>query len=106
MADPVTAATFDIVRHAPDALLDVWAPWCAPCRALTPVLERVAAEAGLPLYALNADTDGALAQALGVRSLPTVLRFQHGRLVAAAVGAQPAERLRMALGLRSAPPHP
>ena len=80
--DPVTDAQWDsLVSRAPGVVLvDVWAAWCTPCRALTPVLETLAQRhAGtVRVLALDADANPATVTALGVRALPTVLLFAGG----------------------------
>ena len=77
-------------------VVDFWAPWCAPCRALTPVLEKVAAEyAGrVKLAKVNSDENQELATALTVRSIPHVIAFKDGRPVAQFMGAQPEGEVR------------
>jgi thioredoxin 1 len=80
--DPVTDAQWEalVTRAAGVVLVDVWAAWCTPCRALTPVLEALAQRhAGtVRVLALDADANPATVAALGVRALPTVLRFSGG----------------------------
>jgi putative thioredoxin len=81
-------------------LLDIWAPWCGPCKALTPVLEKleVAYAGRFKLAKLNADEQpeisGQLSQMFGVRSIPFCVMFKGGQPVDGFVGALPEEKLR------------
>lgn len=77
-------------------LVDFWAPWCGPCKALLPLLQRLAGEyAGQFILAkVNIDEQPALAQQFGVRSVPTVKVFRHARLVDEFLGAQPEAEVR------------
>jgi len=76
-------------------LVDFWAAWCAPCRALAPVLEELAARYGdkLCVAKIDSDAEPTLARQYNVRSLPTVLVFRAGHVVETAVGAQPQSAL-------------
>ncbi|MGI6103018.1 MAG: thioredoxin [Patescibacteria group bacterium] len=69
-------------------VVDFWAEWCGPCRAMEPTYEEVAGEyAGrASLYKLNVDEEGALAQQYGVMSIPTIMYFKDGRPVGQSVG--------------------
>ena len=81
-------------------LADFWADWCAPCKQLMPVLEKLANEyAGAFLLAkINADEQGMIAQQLGVRSLPTVMLIKDGQPVDGFAGAQTEKFIREMLG--------
>jgi thioredoxin 2 len=89
----VTDATFavDVERAPLPVLVDLWAPWCGPCRMVAPVLEELAGEmAGRLLVAkLNVDENPATAARFGVSSIPTLLLLKAGREIDRIVGAQP-----------------
>jgi thioredoxin 1 len=87
----VTDATFQstVLDSELPVLVDFWAPWCAPCRAVAPVLEQLDGElAGrLKIVKVNVDEDNGVAGQLGVRSIPTLVVFKDGKPVEGAVGA-------------------
>lgn len=77
-------------------LVDVWAPWCGPCRMVTPVLEKLARElAGkLKLVKINADEAPEANRRFRVNAIPTLILMHHGRVIDTQIGAAPAEVLR------------
>jgi len=89
----VTDETFaaDVERSPLPVLLDAWAPWCGPCRMISPVVEELASElAGrLRVGKLNVDENPSTAARFNIRSIPTLLVFDGGREVDRIVGAQP-----------------
>lgn len=77
-------------------LVDFWAPWCEPCKQLTPVLEKIAQAAGgkFKLVKMNIDDHPQIAGRLGVRSIPAVIAFQKGQPVDGFMGAMPESQVR------------
>jgi putative thioredoxin len=96
----VTTATFD--REVVEAsksqpvVVDFWAPWCGPCRALGPTLEKVTAAFGgrVKLVKINSDDNPDLSAAFNIRSIPNVIAFKDGRAVAQFTGAIPEAQVR------------
>ncbi|MGW8311547.1 MAG: thioredoxin, partial [Thiogranum sp.] len=77
-------------------LIDFWADWCAPCKMLMPVLDKLAADypGQLQIAKVNTDVERGLAQQHGIRSLPTLHLYRNGELVEEILGAQPESTLR------------
>lgn len=77
-------------------LVDLWAPWCGPCRQVSPLLEKLAAErAGrLKLVKVNVDNSPATQATFGVQAIPTLLLFDKGKQVGSQRGALPLPQLR------------
>jgi thioredoxin 2 len=87
----------EVAEKAPvPALIDLWAPWCGPCRMVSPALEQLATEmAGkLKLVKVNVDESPRLQQRFGVQAIPTLLLLRKGAVAARQTGAAPAAALR------------
>jgi thioredoxin 1 len=99
------ASLAEFVRGNRVAVIDVWAPWCGPCRIVGPIVDQLAGEmAGRVAFAkLNADDNPATMHAFGIQGIPTLLVFRAGRLVDRIVGALPKPALAAAIQRHAEP---
>jgi thioredoxin len=92
MVKEVTDATFeqDVIRSERPVVVDFWAPWCGPCRVVSPILDDLAAQHGdrVEFVKLNVDDNPAAASRYNVLSIPTVILFERGEPQDIVIGAR------------------
>ncbi len=107
--DPVTTTSdrfeADVLDSPLPVLIDFWAPWCGPCRAVAPALDQIASEydGRLTVAKVNIDEEPRIAAAFGVRSIPTLLVLHERKVLAATTGALRKDALVSQLGLDDLP---
>lgn len=91
MSKELTDQKFEelVVQSELPVLVDFWAPWCAPCRVLGPVIDELAEELSdsITIYKMNVDENSEVTSALNIRSIPYVAIFVNGEVVASSLGA-------------------
>ncbi len=98
--DTVSDSNFqaEVIESEVPVLVDFWAPWCGPCRAVAPVLEQINGEKDdLRIVKLNIDDNQATAAKYNVMSIPTMIVFKNGQVAKQIVGALPKARLEQEL---------
>ena len=80
----------EVLNSEMPVLLDFWAPWCGPCRMVSPIVDEIAAERGdIKVGKINVDEQPELARQFGIMSIPTLVVMKNGQIVNQAVGARP-----------------
>jgi thioredoxin 1 len=100
MSGPVAEVTdnnfqAEVIESEVPVLVDFWAPWCGPCRRVSPVVEEIASERGeaLKVVKLNIDENQETAVKFNVMSIPTLMLFKHGEVAKTVIGAYPKKKL-------------
>lgn len=92
-AKAVTDETFqsDVLEHDKPIMVDFWAEWCGPCRAVSPILDKIAEENAdkLDIVKLNVDDNPGTAMKYGITSIPAMYVFEKGEVVKRVIGAKP-----------------
>ena len=101
MSDKITNLTNDTFKSTisgsgTPVLVDFWAPWCGPCKAIAPILEELAGELDgkLKIAKVNVDDNDSVAAEYGIRAIPTMLLFKGGQMVEQFVGMMPKATLK------------
>jgi thioredoxin 1 len=94
----------EVLESQVPVLVDFWAPWCGPCRRVSPVVEEIAKEQGeeLKVVKMNIDENQNTAIQLNVMSIPTLMLFRHGEVAKTVIGAYPKRMIESELELVAA----
>ena len=86
--------TEEVANSPVPVLIDLWAPWCGPCRMMSPVIDEIAESAeGFKVGKVNVDEQIEIAASLRVRSIPTLVVFKNGEVAAKSIGVQSKEEV-------------
>src|SRR4030042_4392509 len=90
----------EVIKSDKLTLVDFWAPWCMPCKAIAPVIEELAStyDGKVKFTKLNVDDNPMTASSYGVRGIPTIILYKDGKVVDQVVGAVPRAELEKTIG--------